>query len=162
MIFPSRLRAHQLYHQGIGNPTLLPNLSLSNELFLTPGLSIFVWSFFMRGSYSQWKVYGHYGMHLIAAKQVAIQGKLLPCSVLVRSLGQLLLGKSSCASRSLAGTCLVGMANEHQPSPKALTGGRAQVLRVKGGVGTAERGGDGVASGRLWLWGCRKFFLNEC
>ncbi|KAI1239193.1 hypothetical protein IHE44_0012306 [Lamprotornis superbus] len=30
------LRAHQLYHQGIGNPTLLPNLSLSNELFLTP------------------------------------------------------------------------------------------------------------------------------
>lgn len=56
--------------------------------------------------------------------------KCLPA--LVQSLGQLLLGKSSCASRSLAGTCLVGLANEHQSSPKALTGGRAQVLRVKG------------------------------
>lgn len=90
-------------------------------------------------------------MRLIAAKQVAIQEKLPPCSLLVRSPGQLLLGKSSCASRSLAGTCLVGIANKCQPSPKALIGGREGPAceRYVHGMGTAERGGDGVASGRL-------------
>lgn len=91
-------------------------------------------------------------MPLIAAKQVAILGELPPCSVLVWSLRQLLLGKSSCSSRSLAGTCLVGMANARQPSLKALAGGRGAVCgRCMCGVVCADRGADGVASGRLWL-----------
>lgn len=72
-------------------------------------------------------------MHLIAAKQVAIQGKRPPCSVPVPSLGQLLLGKSGCACRSLAGTCLVGMASNTSAIHWSSDGMESvQLLRASG------------------------------
>lgn len=149
---------------------LLPNLGLSNVLFLTPCLSIICLGFFMRGRCCQWKVWslwrGFQSMRLIAAKQVATQGKQPLCSVLVPSLGQLLLGKSGCACRSLAGTCLVGMANKQVSYLLKLwrDGEHAVAVceRYMHGVVTTKRGQDMVDSGRLWLSGCWKFFLNAC